>query len=161
MVYKDDITTLGKRAWIVTCSSKIEGYKIVNYIGFVWSEEINYKNVLADIFNKIKTGLTGAVQKYEDIYDVTKHRALLELEKRALQRGGNALINVRMDTEVTNGMASVHCFGDAVYIQKDRDYHKALEEEMVDELREIDKDIKKRSKVYEKMMERKHKKHSK
>lgn len=102
---------------IVTTTQSVEGHRIVAYRGIVVGEAILGANVFRDIFAGITDIIGGRSGAYEESLGEARETALHELEDRAREAGGNAVVGVDLDYEVINGMMMVSASGTAVVIE--------------------------------------------
>ena len=101
---------------IVTTTPSVEGRRITNYHGIVVGEAILGANVVRDLFAGITDILGGRSGAYEEELAKARTIALRELEERAGQAGGNAVVGVDLDYEVVNNMLMVSASGTAVTV---------------------------------------------
>ncbi|MBV0912234.1 heavy metal-binding domain-containing protein [Anianabacter salinae] len=99
---------------IVTTTPSVEGRKITAYHGIVVGEAILGANVFRDIFAGITDIIGGRSGAYENSLMEARTTALRELEIRAGEIGGNAVVGVDLDYEVINNMLMVSASGTAV-----------------------------------------------
>ena len=102
---------------IITTSGNVEGKTISEYKGIVFGEVVSGVNFLRDIGASFRNFFGGRSEGYEDELMNAREKALLEMEQRAMARGADAVIAVKMDYEVLgsdNGMLMVTCSGTAV-----------------------------------------------
>lgn len=104
----------GGQAMIVTTTPSVEGRSIQAYHGVVVGEAILGANVFKDIFAGITDILGGRSGAYEEELAKARDIALTELEERAAEKGGNAVVGVDLDYEVINNMLMVSASGTAV-----------------------------------------------
>ncbi|MEM9709689.1 MAG: heavy metal-binding domain-containing protein [Pseudomonadota bacterium] len=102
---------------IITTTPTIEGSTIKEYRGVVVGEAILGANVFRDIFAGITDIIGGRSGAYEASLGEARATALSELEDRARQVGGNAVVGVDLDYEVINSMMMVSASGTAVVIE--------------------------------------------
>lgn len=105
---------------IVTTTPSVEGHPIREYRGVVTGEAILGANVFRDFFAGIRDIIGGRSGSYEKVLTDARETALRELEERAAQLGGNAVVGVDLDYEVLgsqNGMLMVSASGTAVVIE--------------------------------------------
>lgn len=105
---------------IVTTTPSIEGKRIIRYCGVVAGEAILGANVFKDFFAGIRDIVGGRSGTYERELQRAREIALKELEQRAAEAGGNALVGVDLDFEVLgqgNGMLMVSASGTAVVVE--------------------------------------------
>lgn len=101
---------------IVTTTPTIEGRTITAYHGVVVGEAILGANVFRDIFAGITDIIGGRSGAYEASLAEARETAMSELESRAAQAGGNAVVGVDLDYEVINNMLMVSVSGTSVTI---------------------------------------------
>lgn len=102
---------------IVTTTPSVEGKTIASYHGVVVGEAILGANVFRDIFAQITDIVGGRSGAYEASLAEARETALSELEERARQAGGNAVVGVDLDYEVINNMLMVSASGTAVTVR--------------------------------------------
>ena len=102
---------------IVTTTPSVEGKSIRDYRGVVVGEAILGANVFRDIFAQITDIVGGRSGAYEKSLAEARSTALRELEDRAREAGGNAVVGVDLDYEVINNMLMVSASGTAVVIE--------------------------------------------
>lgn len=101
---------------IVTTTPSIEGKTITSYKGIVVGEAILGANVFRDIFAGITDIIGGRSGAYEESLAKARATALEEMQDRAAQMGGNAVVGVDLDYEVINNMLMVSASGTAVVV---------------------------------------------
>jgi len=101
---------------IVTTTPGVEGRTITEYRGIVVGEAILGANVFRDIFAGITDIIGGRSSAYEASLGEARETALHELEQRAREAGGNAVVGVDLDYEVINNMLMVSASGTAVVL---------------------------------------------
>lgn len=99
---------------IVTTTPTVEGRKIAAYHGVVVGEAILGANVFRDVFAGITDILGGRSSAYEQSLAEARGTAIGEMEERAREMGGNAVVGVDLDYEVINNMLMVSASGTAV-----------------------------------------------
>jgi uncharacterized protein YbjQ (UPF0145 family) len=104
---------------IVTTTPTVEGKKVIKYLGIVTGEAIMGANIFKDLFASIRDIVGGRSAAYEQELIRAKDMALQEMEQRASEKGGNAVIGVDLDYEVlgqNNSMLMVSASGTAVQL---------------------------------------------
>jgi uncharacterized protein YbjQ (UPF0145 family) len=102
---------------IVTTTALVEGRPVQEYLGIVTGEVIVGANIIRDLFASITDIVGGRSGKYENVLARAREEALAEMQARAGELGGNAVIGVDLDYEVLgqNGsMLMVSASGTAV-----------------------------------------------
>ncbi len=102
---------------IVTTTPAVEGHQITRYHGIVVGEAILGANVVRDLFAGITDILGGRSGAYEQELAKARKTALAEMEERAQDAGGNAVVGVDLDYEVINNMLMVSASGTAVTLR--------------------------------------------
>jgi uncharacterized protein YbjQ (UPF0145 family) len=103
---------------IVTTTPSVEGKSITAYHGVVVGEAILGANIVRDVFAGITDILGGRSGAYEEELGKAREIALRELEERARQMGGNAVVGVDLDYEVIGeSMLMVSASGTAVTLE--------------------------------------------
>lgn len=102
---------------IVTTTPSVEGKRITAYKGIAVGEAILGANVFRDIFASITDIVGGRSGAYEKSLGEARATAIAELEQRAAQMGGNAVVGVDLDYEVINNMLMVSASGTAVVVE--------------------------------------------
>ena len=98
---------------IVTTTPSIEGQSIAAYHGVVVGEAILGANVFRDLFAGITDIIGGRTGAYEQALGRARETALQEMQDRAREMGGNAVVGVDLDYEVINNMLMVSASGTA------------------------------------------------
>ena len=104
---------------IVTTTPTIEGQRITGYHGVVVGEAIIGANIFRDFFARVTDVVGGRSGAYERSLAEAREIALRELEERAREAGGNAVVGVDLDYEVIGeggGMLMVSASGTAVTV---------------------------------------------
>lgn len=101
---------------IITTTPSVEGRPVKEYRGIVVGEAILGANVFRDIFASITDIVGGRSGAYEKSLGEARATALRELEDRAAEVGGNAVVGVDLDYEVINNMLMVSASGTAVVL---------------------------------------------
>ena len=104
---------------IVTTTPSVEGKTILEYKGIVFGEVISGANWLRDLTAGLSNFFGGRSGTYEEELTNARETALRELERRAQERGANAVVGVDVDYEIlgsNNGMLMVTVSGTAVLV---------------------------------------------
>jgi uncharacterized protein YbjQ (UPF0145 family) len=99
---------------IVSTTPSIEGKSITEYHGIVTGEAILGANIFRDLFASVRDIVGGRSAAYEQELGKARRTALAEMEERAAEMGGNAVVGVDLDYEVINNMLMVSASGTAV-----------------------------------------------
>ncbi len=101
---------------IVTTTPSVEGRRISAYHGIATGEAILGANIFRDLFAGIRDIVGGRSAAYEQELGRARQTALAEMQDRARELGGNAVVGVDLDYEVINNMLMVSASGTAVTI---------------------------------------------
>lgn len=102
---------------IITTTNSVEGHRITAYRGVVVGEAIMGANVVRDFFAGITDIVGGRSGAYEAKLQDARDTALKELEDRAREAGGTAVVGVDLDYEVVgDSMLMVSASGTAVVL---------------------------------------------
>ena len=104
---------------IVTTTPSVEGKTILEYKGIVFGEVISGVNWVRDLTAGLSNVFGGRSGTYEEELTNARETALRELERRAQERGANAVVGVDVDYEIlgsNNGMLMVTVSGTAVLV---------------------------------------------
>ena len=104
---------------ILTTTPQIEGRRILEYKGLVTGETIIGANAFKDFFAGIRDIIGGRSGSYEKVLRQAKNAAGAEMQERARQLGGNAIVGIDLDYETigaNNSMLMVTASGTAVVI---------------------------------------------
>ena len=104
---------------IVTTTPSVEGKTILEYKGIVFGEVISGVNWVRDLTAGLSHFFGGRSGTYEEELTNARETALRELERRAQERGANAVVGVDVDYEIlgsNNGMLMVTVSGTAVLV---------------------------------------------
>ena len=104
---------------IVITTPSVEGKTILEYKGIVFGEVISGVNWVRDLTAGLSNFFGGRSGTYEEELTNARETALRELERRAQERGANAVVGVDVDYEIlrsNNGMLMVTVSGTAVLV---------------------------------------------
>lgn len=100
---------------ILTTTNSVQGRKITEYLAIISGEAINGINFVKDFGAGIRNLVGGRSKGYEDELIEAREEALREAEARAEKIGADALVGIKIDSEVINGsMLMVTVVGTAV-----------------------------------------------
>lgn len=105
---------------ISTTTPTVDGKRIVEYRGIVFGEVISGVDFVKDIAAGLSNFFGGRSRTYENELINAREQALEEMERRAAEKGANAVIGVDIDYEVLgadNGMLMVTASGTAVVVE--------------------------------------------
>ena len=101
---------------IITTTPSIEGKKIKDYKGIVFGEVILGTHFLKDFSAGFRDLFGQRVSEYEDDLISARERAIGEMIDRADKLGANAIVGIKVDTEVINSMMMSVASGTAVFV---------------------------------------------
>jgi len=102
---------------LITSSNQLEGYRIIKHLGIVRGITVRSRSLFGNIAGGLQTLLGGTISVYVDLCEKTRLEAFQHMVQHANDRGANAVINIRYDTnDVMNGVTEVLCYGTAVQV---------------------------------------------
>lgn len=103
---------------IITTTNTIDKHTIIDYKGIVFGEVITGVNFVKDITAGFRDIFGGRSATYEDELLKAREEAIAEMQKRAEEKGANAIVGIDIDYEVlgTGSMLMVTASGTAVVI---------------------------------------------
>jgi len=104
---------------LVTTSTNLEGYKVVQQMGIVRGIIVRSRSIFGNIAGGLQTLLGGNITIYTDLCEKTRKDAYDLMIQHAQQIGANAVINMRYDAnEVMSSVTEVLAYGTAVIVEK-------------------------------------------
>jgi uncharacterized protein YbjQ (UPF0145 family) len=104
---------------LVTTSTHLEGYKIIEHLGVVRGIIVRSRNIFANIAGGLQTLVGGNISVYTNLCERTRQDAYDQLIEHAENKGANAIINMRYDAnEIMQGVTEVLAYGTAVIVEK-------------------------------------------
>ena len=104
---------------LVTTSTHLEGYKIIEHLGVIRGIIVRSRNIFANIAGGLQTLVGGNISVYTNLCERTRQDAYDQLIKHAEDKGANAIINMRYDAnEIMQGVTEVLAYGTAVTVEK-------------------------------------------
>lgn len=106
-------------AILITTSTGLEGYRIVNHLGLVRGITVRSRSILGNIAGGFLSMFGGKSDIYTELCEKTRAEALELMLRQGEKMGANAIINMRYDAnEVMQGMTEVLAYGTAVVVEK-------------------------------------------
>ncbi len=107
--------------FMVTTALELPGYRIVRNYGVVRGIVVRSRSIFGNIGAGLQTLVGGNITIYTDLCEKTRNDAFVMMMQHAAERGGNAVIAVRYDSnEVMNGVTEVLAYGTAVFVEPAR-----------------------------------------
>lgn len=104
---------------IVTTSTALEGYRVVQHLGLVRGITVRSRSLLGNMAGGFLTLFGGRNSIYTQLCEKTREEALQLMIEHGRQLGCNAIINMRYDAnEVLSGVTEVLAYGTAVVAEK-------------------------------------------
>jgi uncharacterized protein YbjQ (UPF0145 family) len=104
---------------MVTTNIELSGYKIVKSLGLVRGITVRSRSLLGNIAGGFQTLFGGKISIYVELCEKTREEAYQQMLQHAAERGGNAIICARYDSnEVIEGVNEVLAYGTAVFVEK-------------------------------------------
>lgn len=107
---------------IISTTPTLQGYVVKEYLSIVTGEVIVGANLFRDLFANIRDMVGGRSGAYENVLERARSEALTEMQDRAADMGGNAVIGVDLDYEVigqSGSMLMVSASGTAVIVERE------------------------------------------
>jgi uncharacterized protein YbjQ (UPF0145 family) len=102
---------------LITASNQLEGYRIIKHLGIVRGITVRSRNIIANIGAVFQTMGGGKISLFVELCERTREEAYQLMIQNANEKGANAIINIRYDTnEVLSGVTEVLCYGTAVQV---------------------------------------------
>lgn len=96
----------------------IPGMKITKSLGVVTGSTVRAKHIGKDILAGLKNIVGGELKAYTELLQESRAEATNRMLMDCLNRGGNAVINVRYATSnVANGASELFAYGTAVTVE--------------------------------------------
>lgn len=106
-------------ATLITTSTKLEGYRIVQQLGLVRGITVRSRSILGNMAGGFMTIFGGKSAIYTELCENAREEALQLMIQHAGAFGANAIICMRYDAnEVMNGLTEVLAYGTAVVVEK-------------------------------------------
>ena len=100
---------------LLTNIESIPGKTIVEHFGLVTGSTVRAKHVGKDILAGLKNIVGGELTGYTELLQESRQQAIGRMTKQALEKGANAVINIRFATSaVAQGAAELYVYGTAV-----------------------------------------------
>ncbi|MFL5786955.1 MAG: YbjQ family protein [Flavisolibacter sp.] len=104
---------------LVTTSTQLEGYRIVQHLGIVRGIIVRSRNLFGNIAGGLQSLLGGNITIYTDLCEKTRVDAHNLMIAHAVELHANAIINMRYDAnDVMSGITEVLAYGTAVVVEK-------------------------------------------
>jgi uncharacterized protein YbjQ (UPF0145 family) len=105
--------------FIVVTSNHVPGYDIVENRGFVYGLTVRSRGVGGQIGAGIRSMFGGEIKEYVKMMEESRDEALGRMIDHANEKGANAIISVRFDSdEISNVMQEILAYGTAVIVEK-------------------------------------------
>ena len=102
---------------IVTNIPQVPGYEIKEHFGLVSGSTVRSRNVGVNFLAGFKQLIGGEIESYTELLNHARDEALGRMLTHAMQKGANAVINVRFATsEPVGGVAEIYVYGTAVKV---------------------------------------------
>lgn len=103
---------------MVTTAFELPAFRIVRNFGVVRGIVVRSRSIFGNIGAGLQTLVGGNITIYTDLCEKTRNDAFLMMMQHAAERGGNAVIAVRYDSnEVMQGVTEVLAYGTAVFVE--------------------------------------------
>lgn len=96
----------------------VPGHEIVEVLGIARGNTVKARNVGRDITQGFRNLAGGELKAYSTLLSQARDEAISRMEADAVEMGGDAVVNVRMETsEITKGASEVIAYGTAVRLE--------------------------------------------
>ena len=96
----------------------IPGHEIVEVLGIARGNTIKARNLGRDITQSIRNLAGGELKAYTTLLSQARDEAIARMEADAVEMGGDAIVNVRLETsEITKAASEVIAYGTAVRLE--------------------------------------------
>lgn len=103
---------------MVSTALEIPGFRIVRNYGVVRGIVVRSRSIIGNIGAGLQTLVGGNITIYTDLCEKTRNDAFAMMMQHAAERGANAVIAVRYDSnEVMNGVTEVLAYGTAIFVE--------------------------------------------
>jgi uncharacterized protein YbjQ (UPF0145 family) len=104
---------------LVTTSTHLEGYKVVQHLGVVRGIVVRSRSLLGNIAGGVQSLFGGNITIYTELCERTRKDAYNLMVQHAQEQNANAIINMRYDAnDVMQGITEVLAYGTAVVVEK-------------------------------------------
>ena len=105
---------------IVSTTHTVAGKRVVRTLGLVRGNTIRARHLGNDILAGLKSLVGGEISEYTKMMAESREQALDRMCAEASERGGNAIIGLRLTTSmILQGSAEILAYGTAVVIEKE------------------------------------------
>ena len=106
---------------LVSTTSEIPGYEIVQYVGIAMGATVRTRSVFGESCANCQSACGGEVTVYTQVVIEARNEAIYRMILNAQQMGANAVIGVRIDTDIigqgASGNMATIAYGTAVIIK--------------------------------------------
>jgi uncharacterized protein YbjQ (UPF0145 family) len=104
----------------LTPAPSLVGHRVVRSLGLVYGNTIRARHVGKDILAGLKNLVGGEIEEYTKLMAEAREQAIDRMVALAMQRGANAVLNIRFGTSYIMGSASeILAYGEAVFVEKE------------------------------------------
>lgn len=104
---------------LVTTSTGLEGYRVVQHLGIVRGIMVRSRSIFGNVAGGIQSLFGGNITIFTELCEKTRQQAYDLMIAQATHAGANAIINMRYDAnEVMQGITEVLAYGTAVVVEK-------------------------------------------
>jgi uncharacterized protein YbjQ (UPF0145 family) len=103
---------------ILTPSAEVVGHRVVRTLGLVYGSTIRARHIGKDILAVLKNIVGGEIHEYTKLMGEAREQALDRMTAVAVERGANAIVNVRFSTSyIMSNASEILAYGDAVQVE--------------------------------------------
>lgn len=105
---------------ILTTSSGVVGYRIVENLGIVRGNTIRARHLGKDLLAGLKNIVGGEIEEYTKLMGEAREQAMDRMSSEAERLGADAVVDVRFSTSMVMSMAAeILAYGTAVKLRKE------------------------------------------
>lgn len=102
---------------IVVTSNEIPGYRVQAVLGEVMGLTVRATNIGASFTAGFRSIGGGEIPEYTKIMYESRHEVMRRMTEEATQRGANAIVAMRFDTDAIGQFSEVCAYGTAVIVE--------------------------------------------
>ncbi|MEV7972959.1 YbjQ family protein [Cellulomonas sp. NPDC089187] len=102
---------------IIVTSNEVPGYRIQAVLGEVMGLTVRSTNIGANFTAGFRAIGGGEIPEYTQIMYESRHEVMRRMTEEATQRGANAIVAMRFDTDSIGQFSEVCAYGTAVIVE--------------------------------------------
>lgn len=105
---------------LITTTENVPGHKVTKIYGEVFGITTRSRNMFSTFGQNMKTIVGGEIAGYTKLQHSARDQAIERLRAAAAERGANAVVMVRFDSNSFAAVNEVTAYGTAVYVERDK-----------------------------------------